>query len=359
MTNDSGALSIDFIAGFTIFLIAFVWVISLLPGLLIGLQAYNVDYDAVAYRTGVILVEDPGATTAMNITTPWESLPPDQVARFGLAISRDTPNILSEEKIDLFFDTTTFAATDFREKAIFGDYPYHFNISLRDVDRNVDHPVGDVLPEGYGYIRRLVKIKGPSNATINENTILIKNNPKYVNDDKFNTTNHTFLILINTSKLYTEEPDLSYQINPVQDQIMINITGLDSISIKSNPNAKANLTSIKINDQPPPPGANVSIDGGSYVSVSTLPAVVTDDISISLSPAVFQNMFENYFDPALYPPVLVNLKFDMHDSAGKLVNSTFLNNTWSPASRLFDYNYDPHNVTQPHLRDAVVEVAVW
>jgi len=60
MTDDAGNLSIDFLVGFTIFLLAFIWVVSLIPGLLIGLQSYTVDYDAVAYRTGVILVEDPG-----------------------------------------------------------------------------------------------------------------------------------------------------------------------------------------------------------------------------------------------------------------------------------------------------------
>ncbi len=65
-SRDSGNLSIDFLAGFTIFIVAFVWVISLVPGLLIDLQAFTIDYDAVAYRTGVILVEDPGVT---RITT--------------------------------------------------------------------------------------------------------------------------------------------------------------------------------------------------------------------------------------------------------------------------------------------------
>jgi len=60
MTDDSGTLSIDFIAGFTIFLLAFIWVLSMVPGLLVNLQGYTIDYDAVAYRTGVILVEDPG-----------------------------------------------------------------------------------------------------------------------------------------------------------------------------------------------------------------------------------------------------------------------------------------------------------
>ena len=60
MTDDSGIQSIDFLAGFTIFMVAFIWVATMVPGLFIGIQSYTIDYDAVAYRTGVILAEDPG-----------------------------------------------------------------------------------------------------------------------------------------------------------------------------------------------------------------------------------------------------------------------------------------------------------
>ena len=69
MTKDSGALSIDFIVGFTIFLIAFIWVVSLVPGLLINLQGFTIDYDAVAYRSGVILAEDPGEPPLLGSST--------------------------------------------------------------------------------------------------------------------------------------------------------------------------------------------------------------------------------------------------------------------------------------------------
>jgi len=62
ITNDSGQISIDFLVGFTIFIIGFIFVITLMSGLLVGLQSKTIDYDAVAYRTGVILVEDlPGS----------------------------------------------------------------------------------------------------------------------------------------------------------------------------------------------------------------------------------------------------------------------------------------------------------
>ena len=60
MKDDSGILSIDFIAGFTIFMIAFIIVVTMVSGLLVSLQSRTIDYDALAYRTGVILTEDAG-----------------------------------------------------------------------------------------------------------------------------------------------------------------------------------------------------------------------------------------------------------------------------------------------------------
>ena len=178
MTDENGNLSIDFLAGFTIFMLAFIWVVSMIPGLMIGLQSYTIDYDAVAYRTGVILVEDPG----WPVSPPWESFIDQQksnVTRFGLAISKDTPNILSEDKVNRFFCATAFVyPDDYRTRVIFGDYPYGFNISLID-DGGKIKSVGDVLPNGYGYIRRPVKIKGASNATINQSYIQNNGFTKY------------------------------------------------------------------------------------------------------------------------------------------------------------------------------------
>jgi hypothetical protein len=170
MTDESGNLSIDFLVGFTIFMLAFVWVVSMVPGMLIGLQSRTIDYDAVAYRTGVILVEDPG----WPASPAWESYTDGQkneITRFGLAVSKDSPNMLSEDKINRFFCTSFIYPDDYHTKAIFGDYDYSFNISVLDVERNQIRSVGDVLPDGYGYIRRLAKIKGLSNVTIDQSQI--------------------------------------------------------------------------------------------------------------------------------------------------------------------------------------------
>lgn len=104
MMDDTANLSLDFLAGFTIFMVAFIYVASLIPSLLLGLQSSTIDYNAVAYRTGVILVEDPGAPVS------WENpgIYPDYYIqtngiRFGLALSKDTPNILSQAKIKPVF----------------------------------------------------------------------------------------------------------------------------------------------------------------------------------------------------------------------------------------------------------------
>ncbi len=351
MTKDSGALSIDFIAGFTIFLIAFIWVLSMIPGLLIGLQAYTIDYDAVAYRTGVILVEDPG----WPASPPWESQQNFSVTRFGLAVSRDTPNILSQEKVDRFFCTTSVYGAfaypdDYHQRVIFGDYPYRFNISLLDTEGNRLQSVGDVIPEGYGYIRRVVKIKGQTNATINES--YISSHP-YINSD--NVTTHEFSILVNNSGLKAQK-NPAYEIDPARDQIMVNITDLRStIKNTSVPVNSINITLTKINVY--------KVDSGILSLVRTFNTPYIDDNSSTTQPPVeVNNSVSLKFSPAFFEilnagssPVYVNLSFNL-TRLGTDYPSQFLNNTWSSP---FDYDYNPAHVTQPRLRDAMVEVAVW
>ncbi len=75
------------------------------------------------------------------------NLQKSNVTRFGLAISRDTPNILSEDKVNRFFCTTAFFyPDDYHQRAIFGDFPYSFNISFRDLGQNEIGSIGDANP---------------------------------------------------------------------------------------------------------------------------------------------------------------------------------------------------------------------
>lgn len=234
--DESGQLSIDFLAGFTIFMIGFIIVITMVSGLLVGLQSRTVDYDAVAYRTGVILVEDPGYgmdPTSANYTTSWEFVPSvdkDDVYRLGLAVTKNTPNILSNEKVYQFFCATRFNPDDIHKKAIFdtdylGPFPlqgrYRFNVSVVSTDNpQYMFQRGDPVPFGnIGYIRRLVKIKQPINVSIDGG--------KYMSP-----STGSFNVHFDFPSLYsTQQP---YRIDPLRDKTSINITNISGSPVPTS-----------------------------------------------------------------------------------------------------------------------------
>jgi hypothetical protein len=358
MKDDSANISIDFLVGVTIFMICFIWVATMIPGMMIGLQANTVDYDAVAYRTGVILVEDPGLPASWEMKTDYQI---DEISRFGFAVSKNTPNVLSQAKVDRFFCKTFVYPDDYQERAIFGDYPYHFNISFRDIERNQTKSIGEIIPDGYGLIRRVTKIKGYSNATITE---------LYMKTHRYNHTElvsyHQFSILVNNSKLLDEVTNPLYQIDPSKEPIAINITDLRStLPTTYQPTAVIHLENISIYLEYTKvttgetalslwgPFENPCADGICWedknVTYRNVPPI-KKNVSVVMLPDYFASI------NAGKSRVFINLTFKLEDPPGTLLKATFLNNTWSEP---FDYNYYPQNVTQPQLRDAVVEVAVW
>jgi len=372
MPNNNANLSIDFLAGFTFFLLAFMWVISMIPGLLIGLQAYTIDYDAVAYRTGVILVEDPG----WPASPPWESyndLQKYNVTRFGLAISKDTPNILSEDKVNRFFCTTAFIyPDDYRQRAIFGDFPYSFQIAFRETNKSIRHVVGEHLPPNYGSIRRAVMIKGTSNATINQS--YIQSHAFFKTD---NVTNHVFSILINNTQLLGDVRNPAYQIDTAREQITINITDLKS-TIREFPTAvppiKRSTSTITLNSMKlfkrdagvysnvPLPVSNYPYVDNNATRLSAFPAPVTNNITIKLNPQYIDLM------KAANSQIFIVLQFNVSPASSFLNNTqalpdfTFLDGTLTfenANTTPFVYDYNPANVTQPALRKGILEVAVW
>jgi PKD repeat protein len=352
MTGDSGNLSIDFLVGFTIFLLAFIWVVSMIPGLLIGLQSYTIDSDAVAYRTGVILAEDPGEPALPLF--PWETLANKDVVRFGLAVSKNTPNILSRNKVDKFFCSSIFSyPDDYQQRVIFGDYPFRFNISLIEFGRNETRSVGDIMSGNYGSIRRLVKIKEQSYATINSTN--------YMSGDLDNETLHEFSIVINnTELLWDKVRDPVYKIDPAQEKITINITKLSSTLNTTRKDCfNINLTKIYAKD---PAFIRIQlfnepvIDGIQYDDINTegryatLPSV-NNNISLTFDPS--------FIPWSNYPLVYITLTFNLVKNASAPAycsaynGSRFFNNSLTSA---FDYNYNPDNVKQPELIDGVLEV---
>jgi len=375
LTGDNGNLSIDFLVGFTIFLLAFIWVVSMIPGLLINLQGYTIDYDAVAYRTGVILAEDPGEPSLPTSINPWENLLSSEgVIRFGLAVSKDTPNILSQKKVNRFFCLSEFSyPIDYQNRTIFGDYLYQFNISL--IEMGSDHPprfVGDIIPatSSYGSIRRLVKIKEPSIAVVNASSFDITGNydptarPDLLSGE--NETVHEFIILINKSELLEDTVrNPIYQIDPARERTIINITHLDqTMPLDRKDCFNISLTKITIINEmgglfvtPPIPNYKYFIDGVQYNQSSSKP-YINNNISLLFDPPTYWSVTDKSY---------INLTFTLTPNStcsgpggifsgpDPVRGSRFLNNTLTSP---FGYNYSPKNVIQPQLRGSVLEIKI-
>jgi hypothetical protein len=105
LSHDEGAQSnIDFLFGLAVFLMAFLYMVTFIPGLFVPYQASAVDLSSVAYKTGAVLVEDPGwyvySVNGNQMGNPaWETQSLTRLSRIGLAIDRSTPNVLSLDKI--------------------------------------------------------------------------------------------------------------------------------------------------------------------------------------------------------------------------------------------------------------------
>lgn len=342
MPDDGGNLSIDFLAGMTLFMIAIIWVATTIPGLLIGLQSRSIDYDAVAYRTGVILIEDPG----MPANPPWEikdDLQKDEIERFGLTISKETPNLLKLSKVNRFFCSTSFSyPDDYQRRVIFGDRPYRFNVSLITTDGMMNNSVGDIKPDGYGYIRRIAMLKYPSNATIQA--------PGFRNSGpSANVTTHVFSINLNCTHLVGDERNIAFQINPLRDTITINITNMSKARVFTDETNSLNLTTIKIYRQnPAQPLVQVRTFDDPYIdgknTTTTLPTTMVDNVSVTFPAGFFYGMAND--NSNLY----LNYTFTLNQA------DNFFNNSFT-SPYLYDYN--PNRVTQPKLIESILEVAVW
>jgi hypothetical protein len=363
MTDDSGAMSVDFLVGFTIFILAFIWVATMIPGLFIGIQSHAIDYDAVAYRTGVILAEDPGdVVSSADTSIPWELQKNKlNIARFGLTVAKDTPGILDETKVNRFFNATDFVyPADYQKRVIFGDYPYRFNISLKQAGKDTLRSIGDVVPDyySYGYIRRDVKIRAISNATIGETIIdtYHYNNTEDVQDNQFSIMINTSLLLFDdVGTIRSQTGDMAYRINPLKDKIIINITDLDTTrDLVKYPAATMSVSDVKFYTK----SYGVSGLAPFVVPAASYSSFLYKDGAAApvTPPVIFSDEISMVFEPGFFlaagtdDTIFINLTFSVDPP------QQFLNNTHTEP---FAYDYNPVNVTQPELTDAVIEVAVW
>lgn len=343
MRADDGVMSLDFLAGFTIFLLALIMVVSMVPGLLAGLGSSSIDYDAVAYRTGVILAEDPG----WPAYPPWEMAGnPDEIERMGFSVSRETPNVLLSTKIERFFDSG-FTAGDYRSKAIFGDYPYSYNISIRSLDGAYQKSTGEPLPPGYGYIRRVVKIKEPGAAVIDGSLA-----PRYLIPvaERQNTTTREFTVRLDLRELLDPSIGPAYRIDPRTEPVSVTIRDFDAYL--NGTASDATLTSVRFwKMDTARPNPRFTLIPFSYEAMD--PNIYTlriDGEGCNLTP---NRPVTSSISFVLKPEAISRFTLDQNSILD--IRFTFDNKTNIGGTYL--YNYE--NATPPPLKPAVLEVAIW
>jgi len=366
--DDDGLLSIDFLAGFTIFLLAFIMVVSMIPGLLVGIQSRGIDYDAVAYRTSVILVEDPGCANSLDgdYTLPtWElrqysTTYKDEIQRMGLSVSANTPNIIARGKVNKFFNNSSgliLTYDDYRSKTIFGEIPYYFNISLK-VGSEPALMAGEPVPHGsYGYARRLVMVKDPGYAVgnslvYNATGCSLEANETHVISDIAVQLNYSELIDLSRSE--------AYQINPATETVYFNITDfspyldradIDNVTLKG-------VTFYKKTDS----GLFKEIPFQYDYFDNRVYQFYKNNEQHKLSSDPFSVKDMSYMNMTLTPPLPL-----LPDEPNALVfiNYTleyYFNNDTQGLRHpyltgVYDYNYN--SVIQPNLKPGVLEVAIW
>jgi hypothetical protein len=141
LRDDRGQSSLDFIFGFGVFLLTFIFAITFVASMFLPFQPGAIDLSSVAYRTSALLVEDPGWYIGVNgipagITT-WEKFPLNVTEatgaglRIGLANNKSTPNMLSIDKINAFDALAKDNYSIARDKmGLNGSIEYDFNILL-------------------------------------------------------------------------------------------------------------------------------------------------------------------------------------------------------------------------------------
>ena len=348
-------MSLDFLVGFTIFMLALIMVVSMVPGLLANLQSSGIDYDAVAYRTGVILVEDPGQPAS----PPWELIDrdhKDEIERIGLAVSKETPNILLSTKVERFFDASFFDQDDYHSKAIFGDIPYSYNISLWSLDDDTyNYQTGDPLPPGYGYIRRAVKIKEANSVAViagDPASPYIIPNP---DGPEWSSPARNFTVRLNLSQLLDPGRNPAYRIDPMAEPINVMITDFNEFLNKTESSTSSatlkNITFLKdagASSIPFPYTEDdteyytLCIDDDGHFYPPKPNKEVESSISLVLKPAA-TSLF------ALDEHSILDIRFNFEDEDYPHTN----------IKGVHDYDYEADNVTIPTLKPAVLEVAIW
>ena len=226
-----GQMSIDFLVGISLFILALSFVAVSISGMFLPFQTETIDLNSVSYRTSVILVEDAGYwSNENNNGEDWENNI-GSTKRIGLAIDKMHPNELELNKLTIFRDETEINNEELTNKLglyrMIGENKvyYGYNIALISLGGEVLMSRGDEIPE-YGDVssmKRIVNAQTDSEFIIEK----LKGNPEANDKALFNITNQEkdIIILIKGWKVSQEEQ------NPILE--FINIEG-SKISLGSD-----------------------------------------------------------------------------------------------------------------------------
>jgi len=162
---------------------------------------------------------------------------------------------------------------------------------------------------------------------------------------------------------------------------MINLTNLNStmVNFTSGDDRRAcfniTLNTIQVYDGNPDdsttawiPFQNPIIDEVQF-DKNLIPQVVNNNVTIIYNTTANRNVINlgasedfNWRAPEIFITFVFNLVPTNQPGCGDFQGSQFLNNTVLNPFRVtspFLYDYNQTNVTQPQLRDAVLDVAVW
>jgi|GEM_PF-1354902 len=343
--DQDGILSLDMLAGFSIFLLALIAVFAMVPSVLAGIDCSGADYDAVAYRTSVILAEYPGDPCY----PPWETIPAsasETISCLGLACSRQNPCILSEQKVERLFscsDPEVFTSDDIRRTLLFEGVPCQYNLSIAAGELRVMK--GNPVPEHeYGFARRLIQVRTPAIMSIDACSLDISLPPGASSRSADITTCFNYTSLADPA---ISEP---YRIRPSSDQMTITLTNISealagsdcsgvqiqSIDVlvdgESSPVSLANDSfQLCIDGMGKDPQTHPDILGAGNLTLTLyppLPFCDRDDVIVD----VILRLFYQFSDTESIHTCLAGVQF---------------------------CDYDSDWITQPSLIPGVLEVCIW
>ncbi|MBN1432576.1 MAG: hypothetical protein JW931_07355 [Methanomicrobiaceae archaeon] len=326
----------------------------MVPGIFAGLESAQIDYDAVAYRTSVILCEDPGWPADEDPWEQYDTKHKDDIDRLGLTISSTTPNILSKEKVTSFFNNNenlTLSEEDYRTKVIFGDIPYYYNISLKIGD-DPENVTGNIAPDSsYGYMRRLVKVKETGYARIDgwdfnkSHGTITALNPRIYSG---------FSLTFDYNELQNKSIDEAYRFMPQYEPASVTIFNFSS-SLNESDVQSVILTKIRLKkDGTEIPLLYSEYDNDTYrFFIDGVQHTMQGPVEIKDADILRYEM---------YPPLMFS------NEIGSSLNLAFnMTYTFKPDESMehyyfsgdvpYGYGYD--YMTEPSLREGSMEVLIW